>query len=89
MSWGEDDAKRDVQEAENETGSAHFLHSILSKASGREISDEVRTPAVYVLLRARDLRWNWHGTHSKNGQATKIPSSFVELRQASARNDLQ
>ncbi len=34
---------------------------MLSKITGREIVDEARTPSINVLLRTRDLRWNWLG----------------------------
>ncbi len=34
----------------------------LSKITGGEIANEARMLAVDVLLRARDLRWNWRGT---------------------------
>ncbi len=35
---------------------------MLSKITGREIADEPRMPSINVLIRARDLRWNWSGT---------------------------
>ncbi len=34
---------------------------MLSKITGREIADEVRTPTANVLSHARDLRWNFLG----------------------------
>ncbi len=37
------------------------MFEILSRMTGREIADEARTPSINVLLRTRDLRWNWLG----------------------------
>ncbi len=35
---------------------------MLAKLSGREIAEEAKMPTVDVMLRARDLPWNWLGT---------------------------
>ncbi len=34
---------------------------MLSRMTGREIADEARTVSINVLLRTRDVRWNWLG----------------------------
>ncbi len=34
---------------------------MLSKITGREILEEARMPNINIVLRARDLRWNWLG----------------------------
>ncbi len=34
---------------------------MLSKITGRSISDEARKPSLDVLMRARDQRWNYLG----------------------------
>ncbi len=45
---------------------------MLSKITGREIVNGARTPAVDVLLRARDLRWNWLGHVRRMGERRLI-----------------
>ncbi len=41
--------------------STQYVQNCYKKITGKEIADEARTPTISVLLRARDLRWNWLG----------------------------